>query len=175
MRSIFILLALAVALCAPLSATEPTTLEKAALSLAQAPEEGPMKVAFAFKDGEKCQMALTVDSVAVLPWDSSAGALEPDDESDGLEHALRKRALSSPEKDSAAQLLGITRTFKGVKRFECPREDGYGFSLWSDSLTLHCRNCFSCTEGVSMSEARTLARLGRLSLWLYRMRDGLNP
>ena len=187
MRSILLFLGFAVALCAPLSANEPLPSAQAAASLAQVsekvtekvpenfPENGPVKVAFAFKDGEKCQMALTGDSVAVLPWDSSAGALEPDDEGDGLEHAVRKRALSSPERDSAALLLGITRTFKGNKRFECAREDGYGFSLWSDSLTLHCRNCFSCTDGISMSEARTLARLGRLSLWLYRIRDGLNP
>jgi hypothetical protein len=137
------------------------------------PEEGPVKVAFTFKEGGDCQMALTGDSVGLLPWDPAAGALEPDDEGDGLEHALGKRALSQVERDSAAVLLKLTRTFKGEKRFECPHEDGYGFSLWSDSLTLHCRNCFSCTEGISMSEARALARLGRLSLWLYRLREGL--
>lgn len=175
MHPFFRILGLAFALCAPLSASEPSPHANLPPSLAEVPEKGAVKVAFDFKDGDDCQMALTEDSVGVLPWDPAAGALEPDDESDGLEHALKKRALSSAERDSAAQFLGMTRTFKGDKRFECPREDGYGFSLWSDSLTLHCRNCFSCTEGISMSEARTLARLGRLSLWLYRMRDGLNP
>ena len=133
-----------------------------------------VKVAFAFKNDGECQMALTGDSVGVLAWDPAAGALEPDDESDGLENAVGKRALSASERDSAAQLLDLMQTFKGVRRFECPRDDGYAFSLWSDSLTLHCRNCFSCTEGVSISEARKLARLGRLSLWLYRMRTGLD-
>lgn len=175
MPSFFPSLSLVFALCALVSASEVESLVKATASLAAAPERGAVKVAFAFKDGDHCQMALTGDSVGMLPWDPAAGALEPDDESDGLENALRKRALSSSEKDTAAQLLGMTRTFKGNRRFECPREDGYGFSLWSDSLTLHCSNCFSCSEGVSMSEARTLARLGRLSLWLYRMRDGLKP
>jgi len=128
---------------------------------------------FEFKEGGDCQMALTGDSVGVLPWDPSAGALEPDDEADGLENAVGKRALSAAERDSAAQLFGLTRALKGNRRLECERNDGYAFSLWSDSLTLHCRNCFSCTDGVGMSEARKLARLGRLSLWLYRLRDGL--
>ena len=118
-------------------------------------------------------MALTADSVGVFPMDSAAGALEPHDESDGLEHAAGKRGLSRSERDTAALLIGITRTFKGNKRYACDRDEGYGFSLWSDSLTLHCLNCFSCTDGIEMREARVLARLGKLSLWLYRMRDGL--
>jgi hypothetical protein len=137
------------------------------------PESGALKVAFTFHDGGDCQMALTPDSIGLLAWDSSAGALEPDDEGDGLEHAVGKRALSGTERDSAAQLLGLTRSFKGLKRYACERDEGYGFSLWSDSLTLHCRNCFSCTDGVGVQEARTLARFGRISLWLYRMRPGL--
>jgi hypothetical protein len=141
--------------------------------LSEAPESGALKVAFTFHDGGDCQLALTPDSIGLLAWDSSAGALEPDDEGDGLEHALGKRALSGAERDSAAQLLGLTRSFKGLKRYACEREDGYGFSLWSDSLTLHCRNCFSCSEGIGMQEARTLARFGRISLWLYRMRTSL--
>jgi hypothetical protein len=142
-------------------------------ALPEEAERGALKVAFTFQDGDDCQLALTPDSIGVLAWDPAAGALEPDDEGDGLENALGKRALSGAERDSAAQLFGLTRSFKGLKRYACERDDGYGFSLWSDSLTLHCRNCFSCTDGLSVQEARTLARFGRISLWLYRMRSGL--
>lgn len=141
--------------------------------LPPAPEHGALKMAFSFREEGEFQMALTSDSVGVLPVDAFGGALEPDDEGDGLENALGKRALSASERDTAALLLGITRAFSGEKRFVCDRDEGYGFSLWSDSLTLHCRNCFSCSDGIGMREARTLARLGKLSLWLYRMRDGL--
>jgi hypothetical protein len=146
---------------------------RATPSLPDEPENGALKVAFTFHDGGDCQLALTPDSIGLLAWDSSAGGLEPDDEGDGLEHAMGKRALSQAERDTAAVLLGLTRSFKGQKRYACERPDGYGFSLWSDSLTLHCRNCFSCTEGVGIQEARTLARFGRISLWLYRLRSGL--
>jgi hypothetical protein len=166
MRLYFWLPVLAFAFCLSLSLADIPT-----------PSESPdrtVKVAFAFKNDGECQMALTGDSVGVLAWDPGAGALEPDDEDDGLEHSVGKRALTVSERDSAAQFLDLTQTFKGEKSFECPRDDGYAFSLWSDSLTLHCKNCFSCTEGVSISEARKLARLGRLSLWLYRMRVGLD-
>lgn len=142
-------------------------------ALPEEAERGALKVAFTFQDGDDCQLALTPDSIGVLAWDPAAGALEPDDEGDGLENALGKRALSGAERDSAAQLFGLTRSFKGLKRYACERDDGYGFSLWSDSLTLHCRNCFSCTEGLGVQEARTLARFGKISLWLYRMRTSL--
>ena len=150
-------------------------LASASSAVPEEPETGPVKIQFTFKEGGNRQMALTSDSVGVLPWDPSAGALEPDDEADGLEHTLGKRALSPAERDSAARLLGLTRTLKGNRRIECDGNDGYAFSLWSDSLTLHCRNCFSCTEGVGMSEAKNLARLGRLSLWLYRLGQDLEP
>jgi hypothetical protein len=140
------------------------------------PESGPVKIAFNFGDARgDCQMALTRDSVGVLPTDPGAGGLEPDDEGDGLERAVRKRALTPGERDTADMLLGLTRAFKGEKRFACSRDEGYGFSLWSDSLTLHCRNCFSCTEGISVPEAKMLARFGRLSLWLYRIKGKLQP
>lgn len=147
---------------------------QATVSLPGEPESGALKVAFTFHDGGDCQMALTPDSIGLLPYEAMVGAMEPDDEGDGLEHAMGKRALSGAERDSAAQLLGLTRSFKGLKHYACERDEGYGFSLWSDSLTLHCRNCFSCTEGVTVQEARTLARFGRISLWLYRMRAGLD-
>lgn len=140
------------------------------------PESGAVKIAFNFSDERgNCQMALTRDSVGVLSMDPTAGALEPDDEGDGLERAVRKRALTAGERDTADMLVGLTRSFKGVKRFACQRDEGYGFSLWSDSLTLHCRNCFSCTEGISVPEAKMLARFGRLSLWLYRIKGRLQP
>lgn len=144
---------------------------------AGAPGSGPesIKLAFEFKGENPFQMALTPDSVGVLRTDPGAGGLEPDDESDGIENALAKRALSGAERDTAAALLRLAGTFKGNPVFACPRDDGYGFSVWSDSLSLHCRNCFSCTDGVDMPAAKRLAHLGRLTLWLYRLRDGLAP
>lgn len=168
MRSLLLVIA-----CAGVFAADPPS--PPSPSPSDAPEHGAVKVAFSFKEEGEFQMAITPDSVGILPVDSFGGALEPDDEHDGLEHALGKRALSASERDTAAILLGITRSFRGDKRFVCDRDEGYGFSLWSDSLTLHCRNCFSCSDGIGMREARTLARLGKLSLWLYRMRDGLAP
>ena len=53
--------------------------------------------------------------------------------------------------------------------------EGYAFSLWSDSLLLNCDNCFSCTEGVSLPDAKVLARFGRISLWLYGLREAWKP
>jgi hypothetical protein len=137
-------------------------------------EEGPLKIAFSFSDSKSnCQMALTRDSVGILKLDTTAGALEPDDEN-GFDGSVRKRALTAGEKDTAGQILDLTRIWKGRKRYTCPKEDGYAFTLWSDSLTLHCGNCFSCTEGVSMPEAKMLARFGKLSLWVYRLKSGMD-
>ena len=136
-------------------------------------EEGALKIAFSFKnDKSDCQMALTRDSVGILALDSTAGALEPDDEN-GFESALRKRALSAGEKDTADMLLSMTRSWKGRKRYFCASKDGYAFTIWSDSLTLHCENCFSCTEGITMQEAKILARFGKITLWLNRIKGGL--
>jgi hypothetical protein len=139
------------------------------------PREGPLKISFTFKDEKSdCQMALTRDSVGILALDPTAGALEPDDEN-GFEGSVLKRALSAGERDTAGMLMGMTTTFKGRKRYACSSPDGYAFSIWSDSLTLHCENCFSCTEGISMPEAKMLARFGKLTLWLYRIKGGMQP
>jgi hypothetical protein len=138
-------------------------------------QEGPLKISFSFKDSKSdCQMALTRDSVGILELDPTAGALEPDDEN-GFEASVLKRALSTVERDTADMLMGMTRSFKGKKRYVCSSKDGYAFSIWSDSLTLHCENCFSCTEGISMPEAKMLARIGKLTLWLYRIKGGMRP
>ncbi len=139
------------------------------------PENGPVKVAFNFRNTKTdCQMALTKDSVGILPLDSTAGALEPDDEN-GFESVVRKRALSAGERDTADMLMTMTRSFKGLKRYKCTKNDGYAFSIWSDSLTLHCDNCFSCSDGIGMSEAKMLARFGKLTLWLYRIKGEMQP
>jgi hypothetical protein len=146
-----------------------------ALFPAPAAQEGPLKISFHFKDSKSdCQMALTRDSVGILELDPTAGALEPDDEN-GFEGSILKRVLSTAERDTADMLMGLTNTFKGKKRYVCSSKDGYAFSIWSDSLTLHCENCFSCTEGIGMQEAKTLARFGKLSLWLYRIRGEMQP
>jgi hypothetical protein len=138
-------------------------------------EEGPLKISIHFKDSKSdCQMALTRDSVGILKLDPTAGALEPDDEN-GFEGSVLKRALSTGERDTADMLMGMTHSFKGKKRYVCSSKDGYAFSIWSDSLTLHCENCFSCTEGISMQEAKILARFGKLSLWLYRIKGDMQP
>ncbi len=135
-------------------------------------EEGPLKIAFRFRNGSgESQMALTRDSVGMLAVDPTAGALEPDDEN-GFEGAVRKRALSAGERDSADMFMNMTRIWKGRKRYVCVSPDDYAFTIWSDSLTLHCENCFSCSEGISMPEARMLARFGKMTLWLNRIRGG---
>jgi hypothetical protein len=136
-------------------------------------EERPLKIAFRFRnENAESQMALTRDSVGMLPLDPTAGALEPDDEN-GFDGAVRKRALSASERDSAGMLLHLTRIWKGSKRFVCDSPDNYAFTIWSDSLILHCENCFSCSEGISMPEARMLARFGKLTLWLNNIKYGL--
>lgn len=137
-------------------------------------DEGPLKVSLKFQDEKsECQMALTRDSVGILKLDPTAGALEPDDEN-GFDGAVRKRALSAGERDTADMLMTMTRTWKGRKRYVCTSKDSYAFTIWSDSLTLHCENCFSCTEGISMPEAKMLARFGKLTLWLSRIKGGMD-
>lgn len=129
-----------------------------------------IKVSFAFHNAQKpeYQMALTRDSVGVLTLDTTAFSLEPDDEND-FSDAPKKRALTNSEKDSASTLLTMTHAWKGLKRFNCEKEDGYAFSIWSDSLSLHCNNCFSCSEGVGLQEAKTLVKFGKMTLWLYNI------
>ena len=135
---------------------------------------GEIKVSFAFRKGGGVdgQMALTLDSIGVLTIDSTAGSLEPDDEN-GFSQAMKKKALFGAERDSAATLLALTSMWKGLKRFNCDRDDGYAFSIWSDSLALHCNNCFSCRDGMTMQEAKTLARFGKLTLWLSQVRESM--
>ncbi|MDB5105706.1 MAG: hypothetical protein JWP91_3395 [Fibrobacteres bacterium] len=142
---------------------------------AEVPEAGPIKISFNFKDAKAdCQMALTRDSVGILKLDPNAGALEPDDEN-GFDGAIRKRALSQGEKDTAGILISMTNLWKGRKKYVCTSKDGYAFTIWSDSLTLHCDNCFSCTDGITMPEAKMLARFGKMTLWLYRIKGELQP
>ncbi len=138
------------------------------LALATMPKE--IKISFAFHNAQKpeCQMALTPDSVGVLALDTTAFSMEPDDEND-FSDAPKKRALSISEKDTATILLNMTHAWKGSKRFNCDKEDGYAFSIWSDSLSLHCNNCFSCSEGVGLQEAKTLVKFGKMTLWLYKI------
>ncbi len=83
---------------------------------------------------------------------------------------MRKRALTASERDTADLLFSLSDKWKGLKRYTCDKNDGYAFSIWSDSLSLHCNNCFSCTEGITVQEARILARFGKLTLWLYQLR-----
>lgn len=137
-------------------------------------EVGTMKIAVHFGGNPPvaCQMAMTRDSVGLLEMDPDAGGLEPDDEN-GFEASVAKRALSGEDKDTAEQFLAMIGTFKGRERYACPGRDGYAFSIWADSLALHCDNCFSCTEGIGVQEARALARFGKLTLWLYRFKAGL--
>lgn len=81
------------------------------------------------------------------------------------------RALSPGERDSAETFMALTGRWSGYRKYACQGAEGYAFSLWSDSLLLACDNCFSCTGGMSLPDARVMARLGKMTLWLYRMRE----
>jgi hypothetical protein len=137
-----------------------------------------VKVAFAFQKAGtvECLMAMTVDSVGLLTMDTGEGGSEadgdPDDERSFVD-AVNKRAFSPTQKDTAQLILSLTHRWKGLQRFTCSKNDGYAFSVWTDSLALHCNNCFSCTDGISIQDAKGLARLGKLTLWLYRMSEGM--
>jgi hypothetical protein len=136
-------------------------------------QERPLKVAINFNNQQTdSHMALTHDSVGILKTDPTAGGLEPDDEN-GFEASVRKRALTAAERDTADMLMTLANSWTGAKRYACASKDGYAFTIWSDSLTLHCDNCFSCTEGIGMAEAKKLARFGKLALWLYRIKGGM--
>jgi hypothetical protein len=149
---------------------------------AQVMDDG-VRVVYDFSDkpGANCEIELTRDSVRFLSEyrfrESQAAGI-------GLEESAErrlfgKRALTAPERDSAAGLMTLAGRWKGYKRFVCrgggPAGDRYAFSLWSDSLLLACDNCFSCTEGVSLPDAKVLARFGRISLWLYGLRESWKP
>jgi hypothetical protein len=135
-------------------------------------QDGELKVAFAFRKNAGSQMALTRDSIGILAIDSSAGSLEPDDEN-GFESAISKRAFSPSERDTADMLFSMSGKWKGLKRYNCDKDDGYAFSIWTDSLSLHCNSCFSCTDGISVQEAKQLAKFGKLTLWLYQIRQNM--
>jgi hypothetical protein len=132
---------------------------------------GGVRVTYAFSNtpGSSCEIELTGDSVRVRRDDPFSQRPQASDK-DTLE--LGRRALTAGERDSLELLLGLAKRWKGYKRFACEAEDGYGYSLWTDSLLLNCHNCYSCTGGIGMGEARMLEKFGRYTLWLYRMRDG---
>lgn len=139
------------------------------LSLASGREEIKVSLGFPCRGFENCQMALTQDSVGILENDESNSGLEPDDEN-GFAEAVTKHALTESQKDSAQIMFTLIHQWKGLKRFSCDHNDGYHFSVWSDSLALHCNNCFSCTDGITIHDAKTLAKFGRLAIWLYQIR-----
>lgn len=151
-------------------------------AVAQVMDDGVRVVyAFSSKPGANCEIELTRDSVRFL---SEYSFLEAQAAGIGMEESaerrmLGKRALTPPERDSAAGLMVLASRWKGYKRFVCRGRsaggEGYAFSLWSDSLLLNCDNCFSCTEGVSLPDAKVLARFGRISLWLYGLREAWKP
>jgi hypothetical protein len=131
---------------------------------------GGVRVNFAFTNaGASCEVELTGDSVRVRRDDPFAPRPHFSAGRDSLE--LGRRALTAGEKDSTGLLLDLAKRWKGYKRFACAAEDGYGFSLWTDSLLINCQNCFSCTGGMGMGEARMLEKFGRYTLWMYRMKD----
>ena len=141
-------------------------------------DEG-VRVVYAFSKnpGANCEIELTNDSVRFL---SEYRLHEKPMAEQGIAESeprrvLGKRVLTAGEKDSAQTLMSLAGRWKGYRRFVCAGGDGYAFSLWSDSLLLNCDNCFSCTEGVSMPDARTLARFGKMTLWLYGLREAWQP
>lgn len=153
------------------------------LSSAAQVMEGGVRIVYAFseKPGANCEVEITRDSVRFL---SEYRFLEAQAAGIGMEESAERRvfgrrALTAPERDSAEGLMGLTSRWKGYKRFACrgasEAGDGYSFSLWSDSLLLNCDNCFSCTDGISLPDAKVLARFGRVSLWLYGLREAWKP
>ena len=132
------------------------------------------KVAYAMHSADTVErlMAFTLDSVGVLKIESSKTGTGVENQLGteiGFERALHKRAFSPTQKDTAQLLLSLTHRWKGVQRFTCLKNDGYAFSVRTDSLSLDCNNCFSCTDGIGLQDAKSLARLGKLTLWLYRL------
>lgn len=128
--------------------------------------------AFAKSPGANCEIELTQDSVLFLSeyrYLDHGMSGSPDD-SRSL-RLLGGRALTAGERDSAQSLFSLAGRWKGYKRYVCRGAEGYAFSLWSDSLLLSCDNCYSCTEGIDVPDARVLARFGKMSLWLYGLRE----
>ena len=130
-----------------------------------------VRVTYSFSTpGGACEIELTGDSVRVKRDAVFSPRSIVEGAADSLE--IGRRALTAGERDSAGGLMELAKRWKGYKRYACEANDGYGFSLWTDSLLLNCQNCFSCTAGIGMGEARMLEKFGRYTLWLYRMKDG---
>jgi hypothetical protein len=132
------------------------------------------KVAYAMRTADTVErlMAFTLDSVGVLKIESSKAGMGVESQletENGFERAIHKRAFSPTQKDTAQLLLSLTQRWKGVQHFTCLKNDGYAFSVRTDSLSLDCKNCFSCTDGMNLQDAKRLARLGKLTLWLYKL------
>lgn len=142
------------------------------------PMERGVRIAYAFAKHPEanCEIELTGDSVLFLAeyrFLEHGVSGSPDDSRP--RRMLGARALTSGERDTAQSLFALAGRWKGYKRYVCRGTEGYAYSLWSDSLLLSCDNCYSCTEGIDMSEARALARFGKMSLWLYGLREAWNP
>lgn len=154
------------------------TLTLAATAPGQIMDQG-VRVVYAFSKnpGANCEIELTSDSVRFLSeyrFEEKPMAERNIEESE-TRRVLGQRILTAGEKDSAETLMSLAARWKGYRRFVCAGGDGYAFSLWSDSLLLNCDNCFSCTEGISMPDARVLARFGKMTLWLYGLREAWRP
>lgn len=141
--------------------------------------DGGVRIVYAFarNPGGNCEIELTRDSVRFLSEYVFREA--PMAERSIAESAERrvfgKRGLTGGERDSAEALMSLAGRWNGYRRFVCKGGEGYAFSLWSDSLLLSCDNCYSCTEGISVPDARVLAAFGKMSLWLYGLREAWRP
>lgn len=138
------------------------------------PMDNGLRVVYDFNSNPdaNCEIELTRDSLRVLSAYVLHGGASPGSPRETEESRLvGRRSLTPGERDSAQAFMDLASRWTGYRRFICRGGDGYAFSLWSDSLLLNCDNCFSCTEGVSMPDARVLARFGKMSLWLYGLRE----
>jgi hypothetical protein len=138
------------------------------------PMDNGLRVVYDFSSnpGANCEIELTRDSLRVLSGYFLRGGASQGSPLDTEESRLvGRRVLTPGERDSAQAFMDLAARWTGYRRFVCRGGDSYAFSLWSDSLLLNCDNCFSCTEGVSMPDARVLARFGKMSLWLLGLRE----
>lgn len=138
------------------------------------PMDNGLRVVYDFSSnpGANCEIELSRDSLRVLSGYFLRGGVSQGSPLDTEESRLiGRRVLTPGERDSAQAFMDLAARWTGYRRFVCRGGDGYAFSLWSDSLLLNCDNCFSCTEGVSMPDARVLARFGKMSLWLLGLRE----
>lgn len=146
--------------------------------------EGGVRIVYAFANNPdaNCEIELTPDSVRFLSEYRfmDAPGVESIQES-SQRRFLGGRPLSEGERDTAQDLMSLAGRWKGYRRFVCKESatrtvrDGYSYSLWSDSLLLNCDNCYNCTGGLSVPDAKVLARFGKMSLWLYGLRQAWRP